>query len=69
MQTVTLSADHRLVIPREVRDRLHLEPGSRLTLIDKGGILYLVPERPLHEVRGIARGAKPEGLREKGDRL
>lgn len=69
MKTVTLSTKYQLVIPREVRDRLELEPGTKLTVIEKGGILYLVPERPLEELRGVARGARRKGLREKKDRL
>jgi len=69
MNTVTLSTKYQLVIPREVRERLELAPGARLTVIEKGGILYLVPERPLAELRGIARGARRKGLREKKDRL
>lgn len=69
MQTVTLSTKYQLVIPREVRERLELEPGAKLTVIDKGGILYLVPERPLAELRGVARGTRRKGLREKKDRL
>ena len=69
MQTVTLSSKCQLVIPREVRDRLALEPGAKLTVIEKGGIIYLVPERPLSELRGVARGTKRKGLREKKDRL
>ena len=68
MQTVTLSTKYQLVIPREVRQRLELEPGTRLTVIEKGGILYLVPERPIAEMRGVARGTKRKGLREKKDR-
>jgi AbrB family looped-hinge helix DNA binding protein len=69
MQTVILSSKGQLVIPREVRDRLRLEAGARLTLVDKGGIIHLVPERPLDELRGVARGTKRKGLREKKDRL
>lgn len=68
MQTVTLSTKYQLVIPRDVRQRLDLEPGTRLTVVEKGGILYLVPERPVEELRGIARGTKRKGLREKKDR-
>ena len=68
MDTVTLSTKGQLVIPREVRDRLGLEPGARITLLEKGGVVYLVPERPLEALRGIARGTKPKGLREKKDR-
>jgi len=69
MQTVTLSSKCQLVIPRAVRDRLDLEPGTKLTVIEKGGIIYLVPERPLEDLKGVARGTKRKGLREKKDRL
>jgi AbrB family looped-hinge helix DNA binding protein len=69
MNTVTLSSKYQLVIPRDVRKRLDLEPGTKLTVIEKRGILYLVPERPLAELRGVARGTWRKGLREKKDRL
>jgi AbrB family looped-hinge helix DNA binding protein len=69
MNTVTLSSKYQLVIPREVRKRLDLEPGAKLTVIEKGGILYLVPERPLTELRGVARGTRRKGLRDKKNRL
>jgi AbrB family looped-hinge helix DNA binding protein len=69
MNTVTLSSKYQLVIPRDVRERLDLEPGTKLTVIEKSGILYLVPERPLAELRGVARGTRRKGLREKKDRL
>jgi AbrB family looped-hinge helix DNA binding protein len=69
MKSVTLSSKYQLVIPREVRDRLDLQPGAKLTVIEKGGVLYLIPERPLAELRGVARGTRRKGLREKKDRL
>lgn len=68
MQTVTLSSKYQLVIPRAVRERLELSPGMKLTVIEKGGVLYLVPERPLPELRGVARGTRRRGLRDKKDR-
>jgi len=69
MNTVTLSTKYQLVIPRDVRERLELVPGSKFTVIEKGGILYLVPDRPIPEFRGIARGTRRKGLRDKQDRL
>ena len=69
MNSVTLSTKYQLVIPREVRERLDLKPGAKLTVIEKGGVLYLIPERPLAELRGVARGTRRKGLREKKDRL
>ena len=68
MQTVTLSTKYQLVIPRDIRNRLDLVPGAKLTVVEKGGILYLVPERPVEKLRGIARGTSRKGLREKKDR-
>jgi AbrB family looped-hinge helix DNA binding protein len=69
METVTLSSKYQLVVPRGARERLGLRPGMRLTVIDKGGVLFLVPERPVQAYRGIAAGASPAALREKKDRL
>jgi AbrB family looped-hinge helix DNA binding protein len=69
METVTLSSKFQLVVPRGARERLRLKPGMRITVLDKGGVIFLVPERPLRAYRGMARGASPKGLREKTDRL
>lgn len=69
METVTLSSKYQLVVPRGARERLRLQPGMKLTVLDKGGILFLVPERPLRAYRGVARGASPRGIRDKKDRL
>jgi AbrB family looped-hinge helix DNA binding protein len=68
MESVTLSSKFQLVLPRGARERLQLRPGMRITVLDKGGVIFLVPERPLREYRGIARGVNPKGLREKKDR-
>ena len=37
--------------------------------IAKGGVIYLVPERPMRAFRGVARGATDRELREKKDRV
>jgi len=68
METVTLSSKYQLVIPRNARKRLALKPGAKLTVIDKGGVLFLVPGRPMRQFRGIAKGARPTKLRDKKDR-
>jgi AbrB family looped-hinge helix DNA binding protein len=69
METVTLSSKYRLVVPRAARQRLRLQPGMKLTVITKGGVIFLVPERAMRALRGVARGATDRGLREKTDRL
>jgi len=69
METVTLSSQYQLVLPRGARDRLQLRPGMRLTVFEKGGVIVLVPERPLKTYRGIVRRVRTKELREKKDRL
>jgi AbrB family looped-hinge helix DNA binding protein len=69
METTTLSSKFQLVVPRRTRERLGLRPGTKLTVLDKGGVIYLVPERAPKQQRGIARGTSTRGLRDKKDRL
>ena len=69
MDSVTLSTKYQLVLPKAVRERLRLRPGMKLVVLEKGGVVYLVPERPMRAFRGIAKGASQRGLREKKERL
>lgn len=69
METVTLSTKYQLVLPRKAREGLQLRPGMKFTVVQKGGVIYLIPERPMRSYRGIASGLKVRGLREKEDRL
>jgi hypothetical protein len=41
----------------------------KLTVLAKGDVIFLVPDRPIRAFRGIARGTTDRGLREKKDRL
>lgn len=36
METTTLSTGHQFVIPRAIRDRLGLRPGTKRTVLDEG---------------------------------
>jgi AbrB family looped-hinge helix DNA binding protein len=69
METVTLSSKYQIVLPRGTRERLRLRPGMKLTVLAKGEVIFLVPDRPMRAFRGVARGARDRGLREKMDRV
>ena len=69
MDTATLSTKYQLVVPRRAREHLRLRPGMRFTVLSKGGVIFLVPERSMRDYRGVAQGTRPRGLREKKDRL
>ncbi len=69
METVTLSSKYQLVLPRGAREIVGARPGMRFTVVSKSGVVFLVPERPMREFRGVAKGARTRVLREKKDRL
>jgi AbrB family looped-hinge helix DNA binding protein len=68
MTHATLSTKYQLVIPREIRERLHLHRGQRMIFLMKSDVITLIPERSLSEIRGLAKGLKPGLLREKKER-
>lgn len=69
MEQVTVSSKYQVVIPKSVREQAKIEPGQKLSVIAKGGVIYLVPVRELDELRGIAKGADTSNIREKVDRI
>jgi len=66
---VKVSSKFQIVIPKAVRERMHLVPGQEMGVIEKGGIAHLVPLKTLKELQGIARDITVEGFREKQDRF
>ena len=69
MSTTTISPKFQVVIPKEVREKLHLKSGQKLTVVTKGGMVYLIPERPLASFKGfIKKHLSAAGLREDEDR-
>jgi AbrB family looped-hinge helix DNA binding protein len=69
MVMTTISSKFQIVIPKELREKLHLSPRQRLYVMEKGGIITLVPEVPLKSLRGTLKGMSKTDLREKKDRL
>jgi len=48
---------------------MDLRVGQELQVVSKGGVITLVPERPLSSLRGFAKGIRTDSLREKKDRV
>ena len=65
----TISNKYQIVIPKPLREHLHLKPQQKLTILEKDKMLILVPQVSLDELRGIAAGAATDGYREKKDRF
>jgi AbrB family looped-hinge helix DNA binding protein len=69
MARATVSPKFQIVIPKEIRERLDLKPGQQVALIDRGSYVALVPERPISELGGIAKGAPTDDYRDETDRF
>jgi AbrB family looped-hinge helix DNA binding protein len=69
MAKTRVSPKFQVVIPKEVRESMNLRVGEELQVVSKGGVITLVPERPLSSLRGFAKGIRTDRLREKKDRV
>ena len=69
MALAVISPKFQIVIPKEIRERLDLKPGQQVALIDRDGYVALVPQRPISELRGIAKGAPTDDYRDETDRF
>ena len=56
MNTVTISPKFQVVIPKQIRESLKLEPGQRVQAVEYENRIELVPVRPAAEMRGFLRG-------------
>ncbi len=68
MQTVTVSPKYQVVIPRAVREALHLRPGQKMQVVEYDGRIEFIPERDITELRGFLKGINTEFEREE-DRI
>lgn len=69
MAQTVVSSKFQIVIPKEVRVQVGLKTGDILRVVGRQGVISLVPERPISELRGFVKGIRTKGLREKQDRL
>ena len=60
METVKLSPKYQIVIPKEVREALKLQPGQEVAVMRYRGRIELVPMRPVAEMRGTLRGIEAD---------
>ena len=69
MTTVTISSKFQVVIPENVRSRMKLQPGQKVVVVEKDGVVHLIPQKPMKDMRGMAKGVKAETIREETDRV
>ena len=71
METVTLSSNYQLVIPRSVRGKLNVAPGQKFFVEIRDHRVELIPCEPLESLEGFARGMSTDidSIRERDERV
>lgn len=68
MEAVTVSPKFQVVIPRAVRERVHIRAGERMQVISFDDRIELIPIRPMRSMRGFLRGFDARFVRDEEDR-
>ena len=66
--TATLSTKFQISIPKAIRAAQHWEAGLTFVFIPKGTGVLLVPVPKRDALKGLAKGARAEGYRDRSDR-
>jgi AbrB family looped-hinge helix DNA binding protein len=60
MDTLTISSKYQVVIPKQIREALHLTPGQKVQVIAYEDRIELIPVQPMHQMRGFLKGIDTE---------
>jgi AbrB family looped-hinge helix DNA binding protein len=70
VESVKVSPKFQVVIPKRVREDMHLVPGQVLEVFVLDGTIHLQTPRSVKELRGLAKGMKwKEDYRDHSDRF
>ena len=69
MSTVTVSSKYQVVIPEEIRSKLKIKPWQKVVMLEKDGVVHVIPVKPMKQVRGFAKGVDTKNLRDETDRI
>jgi len=56
MSVVTVSPKFQVVIPREIREALRLEPGQKVQVLQYQNRVEFIPVRSMRSMRGFLKG-------------
>jgi AbrB family looped-hinge helix DNA binding protein len=56
MTIVTVSPKYQVVIPREIREALGIQPGQKVQVLQFQNRIEFIPVRPIEQMRGFLKG-------------
>lgn len=68
METVTVSSDFQVEIPRAARESLGIQPGQKIQFLLYNNRIEFIPVKPISQMRGFLQGIDTTVERE-NDRL
>ena len=68
MVTVTVSPKFQVVIPKQVREKLRIQPGQKLQILQFDDRIEFLPLQNIKDMRGFLKGIDTEIQRDK-DRI
>ncbi len=68
MTRVTVSSKYQVVIPAEIRRALNIQKGQTMSMVNMGGVIELVPDRDIREMRGAFPQLTLDNIRDESDR-
>jgi AbrB family looped-hinge helix DNA binding protein len=66
---VVVSPKYQILIPKEIRKQTNIKKGQKFQVIVTHGIISLVPDRDIKELRGFLKGMTSKGIRDHENRL
>ncbi len=69
MGITTISPKYQVVIPKDAREKLKLKKGQKMVVVVKGGVVHMIPEKPMTYFKGFLKGMDSKNLREEKERV
>ena len=69
MEQAIIQDNQQLRLPSDLWQRLNLQVGQQFICVVKGDVISLVPKRTMASMRGLLKGANPEGYRDRTERI
>ena len=69
MAIITVSSKFKEIIPEDIWRRAGIKMGQKVVVIEKDGIINIIPKEPIGEMRGFLKGMRIENIRDEGERF